>query len=404
MFNKLKNRFLILNLIIISVMMIVSFTSIYLITYKNVRFGIDVNLHEIEEFYSKHEDVEDMPIYAEHSVSFCIETDKHWNTLTKLSPFKIDNNLCENIKNAASLQNNNMGDFTLEGKHWSFIIAPIIDGYRIIFLDTTSQQKILTSLICAFMIVAFITFIFIYFISRFFANQSIKPVKEAFDKQKQFIADASHELKTPVAVISTNVDVLLSNSEDIINNQTKWLNYIKAESEKMAKLTNDLLYLAQIDCFEIKTFYKKFNLSTAVEYVILTMEAVIYENHILLDYDIEPGLITFGSDEQIRRVVMILIDNAIKYTNSNGSISISLTKRNEDFVLSIANTGDGIPKEHLGKIFDRFYRTDKSHSRKFGEGHGLGLSIAKAIIDQHKGKIHVESILNQSTTFFISLH
>jgi signal transduction histidine kinase len=228
------------------------------------------------------------------------------------------------------------------------------------------------------------------------------PVQEAFEKQKQFVADASHELKTPLAVINTNVDVLLSNGEDTINNQSKWLNYIKSESERMTKLTNDLLYLTQMDYSDNKLIFTKLNLSESVESIILAMEAVIYEHNLSLNYDVEPELIAYGNDEQIRQVVMILLDNAIKYTNQKGSISVTLKRQNSDIMLSVSNTGEGIHQEHLKKIFDRFYRTDKSRSRRLG-GYGLGLSIAKAIIDQHKGKIYAESILNKSTTFFVRL-
>jgi signal transduction histidine kinase len=244
--------------------------------------------------------------------------------------------------------------------------------------------------------------IVIFFISRFFANKSIIPIKEAFDKQKQFIADASHELKTPLAVINTNVDVLLSNGEDAINTQSKWLHYIKSEVERMTKLTNDLLYLTQVNYSDIKMIYSDFNMSDTVESIILTMEAVIYENDILLDYSIEPNLTIYGNSEQIKQVVMILLDNALKYTDPNGNINLNLKREYSNIVLSLTNTGEGIPEEHLDKIFDRFYRIDKSRSRNSG-GYGLGLAIAKTIVEQHGGKISVKSILNGSTTFKVEL-
>lgn len=136
--------------------------------------------------------------------------------------------------------------------------------------------------------------------------------------------------------------------------------------------------------------------------VILTMEAVIFEHNISLDYDIEPDLITHGNSEQIQQVVMILLDNAVKYTNSNGSINISLKKSSHTLIFTITNTGEGIPEEHIHKIFDHFYRTDKSRARESG-GYRLGLAIAKTIIDQSNGKITVESVLNESTSFMVEL-
>jgi len=244
--------------------------------------------------------------------------------------------------------------------------------------------------------------IIIFLISRFFANRSIQPIKEAFDKQKQFIADASHELKTPLTVINTNVDVLLSNKDDLIHNQSKWLYYIKSEAERMNKLTSDLLYLAQVDYSDVKMIFSDFNLSEAVEHIILTMEGVVFENNIALHYDIEPNLIVSGNIEQLKQVILIFLDNAIKYTDKKGKINLVLNKAHNKINLSVTNTGKGIPEEHISKIFNRFYRTDKSRARDSG-GYGLGLSIAKAIVEQHNGKISVKSIVDKETTFTIEL-
>ncbi len=416
MFRKLRNRFLVLNLVTISVMMVIAFISIYLITYRDVRSGIDMELRKIQESYNDRSIPlrpmdPNIPLparesgikpFRNRSVSFSIATDAQWNITDKSTSFETNDDLYETAKAEAVSQSKDRGDFNLDGEHWTFIINRTPDGYRLVFLDTTSRQAILTNLIYTFLLVAFFMFIIIFFISRFFANRAIKPVKEAFDRQKEFIADASHELKTPLAVINTNVDVLLSNSQDTIDNQAKWLNYIKSQAERMTKLTNDLLYLAKMDHSEIELAYSKFNLSEALENVILTMEAVIYEHNISLDYEIEPKLTAYGNDEQFKQVVMILLDNAVKYTNSNGFITVKLARQNNDLMLSVKNSGEGIAEEHLKKIFDRFYRIDKSRSTKLG-GHGLGLSIAKAIIDQHKGKIYAESRQNESTTFIVKL-
>jgi len=418
MFKKLRNRVLLLNMITISIMMLIAFTSIYLITYKNVHSEINNELHKISEFnrkpnanpdlkrpsldFSKPSPVDIPNSKPERSVSFSVTTDKEGNILSKSSIFEIDSEFLESAKKDALSQNRESGTLKLDGNHWAFIVFPSFEGNNITFLDITSQNDILTNLIYTFLIVLLVMLIFIFFISRSFANSSIKPVKEAFDKQKQFIADASHELKTPLAVINTNVDVLLSNTEDTIKNQSKWLHYIKSESERMSKLTNDLLFLSQIDHSETKMIFTKFNMSEAVEDIILTMEAVIFEHNISLNYHIEPNLFTRGNSEQIKQVVMILLDNALKYTITKGSVEILLKKRHNDIVLTVTNTGDGIPEEHLDKIFDRFYRTDKSRARKLG-GYGLGLAIAKTIINQHEGKIYVKSIINQNTTFYLEL-
>lgn len=406
MFKKLRNKFLLLNLITISVMMLIAFSSIYIITYNNVRSDIDMELHKIADAPRKPIDfrnpIRDIQPQQERSVSFTLITDSSWKLLGAYSVIDGDGDFFEAAKTAALAQQSAQGTLKLEGNHWAFMIIPQSNGYRMVFLDITPQQAILNNLVYTFLTVALIMLIVIYFISRFFANKSIQPIKEAFDKQKQFIADASHELKTPLAVIHTNVDVLLSGEEGVLGTQSKWLHYIKSEAERMNKLTNDLLYLTQVDYSDIKMISSNFNLSEAAESVILTMEAVIFESGIQLQYDLEPGLISYGNSEQIKQVVMILLDNAVKYTNPKGSLQITLQRHYNNLLLHVTNTGEGIPEEHIAKIFDRFYRTDKSRTRQSG-GYGLGLAIAKAIVEQHKGRIWAKSIPNEYTTFTVEL-
>jgi len=410
MFKELRKKFLMLNLVIITIMMLITFITIYLITYNNVRRDIDLELHKVSEFDKRPKDsfkgpqpnFDNIQPPMDRSLSFTLITDKEGNIISSLSIFNMDDEFYENAKKEVFSKVKNKGNLKLDGTHWAFIKLSSITGYKIVFLDTTKQQGFLLGLIYTFSAVALITFVGIFFISSFFANKSIAPIKEAFDKQKQFVADASHELKTPLAVINTNIDLLLSNGEDTINNQSKWLYYIKSEVQRMTKLTKELLYLTQVDYSEVKMIFSDFNFSEIVESVILTMEAVIFENNISLDYNIEPNLLFHGNSEELRQVIMILIDNALKYTNPKGNVSVNFKKYNNNLLLAVTNSGEGIPPEYMDRIFDRFYRVDKSRSRNSG-GYGLGLPIAKTIVEQHGGKISVQSLVHESTTFTIEL-
>lgn len=428
MFKQLRNRFLILNLSIISVMMLMAFAAIYIITYQNVQKSINSELSDTTGFYSKSDNMKANHMHginemfgrgrmnrngrlSERSVSFSLVLDSQGAIVSKESSFTIEDDFASRAIAAAHLGSSNTGTFSLDGDSWAFTAYTVDTGRRIVFVDVTSEKKILTHMINTFLIVTVVMLIVIYFVSRFFAARSINPIETAFNNQKQFIADASHELKTPLTVINTNVDVLLSYGDETINSQSKWLHYIKSESERMAKLTGDLLYLTQMDSEDSlraqkhrdsDKVFRSLNLSETVENGILTMEAVFFEHELQLDYSISPDLWIHGSAEQLQEVLMILLDNALKYTNPGGHITVSLERRMGTAHLLVENTGDGISPEHIDKIFDRFYRTDKSRTRSSG-GYGLGLSIAKTIIQHHKGKIYVESSPGRNTVFHVEL-
>ena len=409
MFIKLRNQFLIISMVTTFVVLFIAFSSIYLITCQKLKSDIRAELQKVYHFYQKpaqnkkwfQEDTSALQADRQgHSFSLEIKADSKWNIIETRSKFDFNNEFFQHITNEVASRGVTRGSLDFNDSQWAYVVYKKDSNHFIYSLDVTNQLRIMNNLIYSFILVGFIILVIIFFTNRFFANRYIAPVKEAFMKQKQFIEDASHELKTPLAIISTNTDVLLDNNEDTISNQSRWIHHIQEETTRMKELTNNLLYLTEIDHTRTQMLYVPFNLSETVESVILTMEPIIFEKNISLHYEIEPNLNIQGNEEQIKQVIMILLDNAIKYTHPIGSLVLRLQKQHSDIVLSVQNTGDGIPSEHLDKIFDRFYRTDSSRSRKLG-GYGLGLAIAKSIIEQHKGKIYAKSTLNETTTFYV---
>ena len=211
-----------------------------------------------------------------------------------------------------------------------------------------------------------------------------KPVAESFDKQKQFVADASHELKTPLSVIIASADALESNPTE-----KKWLDNIKSESERMNQLIADLLELAKTEEVNDREQFTVGNLSKIVEKSALTFESVLFEKGIALEDDIQSGIEMEMNPSQIQQLASILLDNAVKHSQKGGTVTVSL-KRDKDIVLQVTNQGEGIPAGEEEKIFERFYRADASRNRSENR-YGLGLAIAKNICEAHGGTISAKS-------------
>ncbi len=228
-------------------------------------------------------------------------------------------------------------------------------------------------------------------------RRMVKPVDEAMEKQKQFVWDASHELKTPLAVISANAEVLESES-----GPSKPLEYIQSEVRRTDQLVQSLLTLARMEKGSVQAQHAPFDLSHTVLSVALPFESAIFEAGKVLVTEVPEGIPYTGDAEMIKQLCVILLSNAQKYSDAHGRITLTLEAKGERRILKVHNTGPAIPEEAQQKIFDRFYRVDSSHNREI-EGNGLGLAIAQSIVKEHKGKISVASREGEGTTFTVIL-
>lgn len=216
---------------------------------------------------------------------------------------------------------------------------------------------------------------------------ALSRAEETFERQKRFIADAGHELKTPIAVIGANIDVL-SSDENL--NSNKFFQYIKRENERMGELVRDLLYLARDDADRLEMIKAEFDFSNAVENAVLPFEVVAFENGMTLKMEIQKGIMCQGDEKSLKQLFVILVDNAIKNSEKGAVITVKAYTERQNIIYKVRNTGMGIKKDDLKKIFERFYRADTSRARKTG-GYGLGLSIAQSIAQKHGGVIKAES-------------
>ncbi len=238
-------------------------------------------------------------------------------------------------------------------------------------------------------------------VSWFLSRWLVRPVEEGWRRQQQFVADASHELKTPLTVLLADADILLARGEDTVDSQRKWVESIREEGLRMKGLVQDLLYLARGDAGQRARPREAVSLTDAVESCVLAFEPVAFEAGLTLDSELAPGLSVLGDGEELRRLGAILLDNACKYCGPGGRITVTL-KGGERAALTVHNTGEPIPAEAQAHLFERFYRADAARSRETG-GYGLGLSIASAIVEGHRGKIGVRSAPGEGTAFTVTL-
>ena len=231
----------------------------------------------------------------------------------------------------------------------------------------------------------------IIFISKKITNWIITPVLDSFERQKQFIADASHELKTPLAVIMASSDALYNNPKE-----KKWLNNIKSESDRMNNLIKNLLTLAKLEDDNKDIIKSNLNLSKLVLLQSLTYESLMFEQNLKLETLIDDDIHFKCNEEEIKELLSILIDNAIKHSFKNENIKVSLKESKNSVILKVENKGEEIPKGEEEKIFERFYRLDKSRNRNENR-YGLGLAIAKKIAQNNNANITARSEDNLTT-------
>lgn len=228
-----------------------------------------------------------------------------------------------------------------------------------------------------------ISLIIIYVVAKKLSTIIVKPIQETFEKQKQFISDASHELKTPLAVIEANTDVLKG---QVGNN--KWINYIHNEIDSMDKLINELLLLTKIENIGELKECNEFDISKETEIIVSMFESMAYEKNVLLKSEIQEKIILNGNKEDIEHILSTLIDNAIKHTEKSKEVIVELKRNKNNIIWQVKNMGEPIPEGEREKIFERFYRIDKSRNRK-EKRYGLGLAIAKSTVQRCNGNIEV---------------
>ena len=272
------------------------------------------------------------------------------------------------------------------------------DTVRITFLDCGRTLDAYNDFLFASILMALAGLALFIFVIAFFSEKILAPIAESYEKQKRFITDAGHEIKTPLTIINADLDVLSMDIED-----NEWVDDIKRQTERLSTLTKNLVYLSKMEEDEHALNKIDFCFSDAVSESAESFHALALTQNKTLNCAIEPMLTLCGDENAIRQLVSILLENALKYSPANSTIDLKVQKRAKQIELSVHNVSEvSVPKEDLSQIFERFYRLDASRSSLTG-GHGIGLSIAKAVALAHHGKIKASTTDGHSLEITVNL-
>lgn len=308
-----------------------------------------------------------------------------------------DREYIQEIVNAALQADGETGELRAHDLRYLKSSSPM--GFLIVFSDTTTEAATLTNMIYS-CIAVFVGATVVFFgISVLLSHWVIKPVAVVWDQQRQFVADASHELKTPLAVIMANAE-LMQNEETTEEERQNFSHNILSTTYQMRALVENMLEMARVDNGTLKMKFDELDLSELVNDAILSFQLLYEEKGLGLSSTVVDGICIRGSEQHLYQVLDVLLDNALKYSLPNGTVAVELTQNGRVCTLAVSSMGEPISKEDLKNIFKRFYRADKA--RAMNGSYGLGLAIAESVVEAHKGKIWAES-KDGYNTFFVQL-
>jgi signal transduction histidine kinase len=425
MIKKLQIKFIAIIMIMVSIVLITSLVISYLTTYyqlveesyselqrelsMNSETNLDEPFNQSDELAPDTEPPDEEPgVMYENSIvksvftGFTVQMDKDGNLVSWESKYQniteeyvieVIDTLPDVIEERGEITGLNLRYMTKEQPDGTTAIA---------FLDTTYEKNLLFQQLIYLVIIGLASMAVLFAISIFLSFLVVKPVKESFEQQRQFVADASHELKTPITITLANTSILLSDYEKLNKEQSKWIVNIQNEAKRMKTLVEELLMLAKAETDREIAEKQEINISDVVQECVLSFEPILFEKGKTITADVEEHIYISGNKNQIKQVITILLDNACKYSEKNSEIVTKLYQQNRKLWIRVNNQGQIIPKNKIDHIFDRFYKVDDARNRA-GNSYGLGLAIAKEIVSNHKGRIEVESSYEAGTTFIIEL-
>ena len=382
MIRHLRWKVVATNMLLISLVLLAVFAAVFFISRDNYRKNVQQQLYQALEqgdYGISQPGVDSIPCFvAEVYGSGTVRV--AGNSYYDLS----DETRLADIVTAALHRTADSG--TLDEYHLRYLRQTGYATTAIAFTDTYLEYTSLRTLLSACSLVGSVALVVLFLCSYLLSGVVTKPVGAAWAQQEQFLSDASHELKTPLTVILSSTELL---EQGAAPEQRQYVDNIRAESRRMKQLVEDMLTLSRVERGDTRLPDTTADLSDAAANVALRFEPVAYEAGHTLSYDIAPGLLVRGDGQKLEQAVAVLLDNAVKYAAPHTEIRLDAVRQGKNACLWVENQGDAIPADKLPHIFDRFYRADASRTN--GGSFGLGLPIAKAIVEAHRGAIRCES-------------
>lgn len=394
MIYNLRKKFIIISAVAVSIVFALIFSIIYIISTTQLDNTIDM----LTDIIATNDGVfPDFNELERPSAPTGFQQENFFTSETKFSTrfFTVwvddDNRIIrENTEQISSIDKNDAQEYALKAlennddrgwiSHYRYKVVDTNYGKSIVFVNGEMNRGMTNHVLYTVFFVLAGSFVVILLLIILISKRAVRPVAESYEKQKQFVTDANHELKTPLTLILSNVDIVES---EIGKNE--WLNDIRSEGERMGSLINQLVTLSRMDEETANLAFADFDLSSMASDTVSEFEGLAAEKKKTIIVAIEPFIIYNGDEGLIRKLMSILLDNAIKYCDPDGQIYVTVYSRGHYPVITVENTYSNVNSVELGKLFDRFYRADKA--RTFNGSFGVGLSIAKGIAKNHKGDI-----------------
>lgn len=398
MLKRLRVKFICINMAIVTVMLCVIFGLVLFFTQANLQ---EDSIHMMQTIASSPIQL-GRPSNQGEEVRlpyFTLETDPQGEMLTAGGGYYdlSDEDFLRDLAKTAVSSGQQTG--VIQEYNLRFYRVVSHSGQYLVFADISSEVNAMKALVRNCLAIGVLSFLAFLGISILLARWAVKPVDRAWAQQRQFIADASHELKTPLTVIMANAE-LIQNPDCPPASRARFSASILTMSRQMRKLVESLLELARADQDAEHMLLDKVDWSELIENALLPFEPIFFEKGLTLTGQIEPGILVRGSGSHLQQVTEILLDNAQKYSAPQGEVLVTLKRQNRHCLLTVANPGEAISPEDLKNIFKRFYRVDRARSSR--GSYGLGLPIAEGIVHSHKGKLWAESA-GGINTFFVQL-